>query len=308
MNKMSTYFLKPIVQAADRFMKDDGFLYSAAVSFYTLFSLAPVAMIAVFLGGLFAGNENVLQRLTQFLTEAFGEDSAEAVFLLIQTIQTDTRNILYLAISIGFLLISATTVFVQLKNSFNRIFTVRPKSEVGFLKVIIDRLIAFGMIVLLGFALVISLILDTVLSVLSDLLLTSFQSAQVFMAGLGSNILTVLMILFTVFVMFYFLPDVKIRRKPLIAGSIMTSLLLIAGKFGVEMIVSNSSLNNLSGASSSVIILMLWVYYSCIIIFFGIELVKALAESWEGEIKANKYAVKQKMVEVTSQTKQQKTQ
>jgi membrane protein len=288
-------------------MKDDGFLYSAAVSFYTLFSLAPVAMIAVYLGGFFAGNENVLQKLTQFLTEAFGRDSADAVLLLIQTIQTDTRNILYLAISIGFLLISATTVFVQLKNSFNRIFTVRPKSEVGILKVVIDRLVAFGMIVLLGFALVMSLVLDTFLSVLSDVLLNSFQSAQVFIAGVGTNILTILMILFTVIVLFYFLPDVKIRRKPLFAGSIMTSLLLIAGKFGVEMIVRNSSLNNLSGASSSVIILMLWVYYSCIIIFFGIELVKALAEAWEGEIKANKYAVKQKMVEVISRTEEQET-
>ncbi len=71
------------------------------------------------------------------------------------------------------------------------------------------------------------------------------------------------------------------------------------------MIVSNSSLNNLSGASSSVIILMLWVYYSCLIIFFGIELVKAFAEAWEGEIKANKYAVKQKMVEVNTQTEEQ---
>lgn len=293
----------PFVDAADNFMKDDGFLYSAAVSFYTLFSLAPVVMIAVYLGGFFAGNENVLQELTHFLTEAFGEESAEAVLILIQTIQTDTRNVLYLGISIGFLIVSATTVFVQLKNSFNRIFTVRPKSEIGVLKVVIDRLIAFGMIVLLGFALVLSLILDTLLSVLSDYLLSSFQSAQVFMAGVGTNILTILMIIFTVLVLFYLLPDVKIRNKPLIAGSVVTAFLLIAGKFGVEMIISNSSLNKLSGASSSIIILMLWVYYSCIIIFFGIELVKAFAETWEGEIKASKYSVKQKLVEVTSQIK-----
>src|SRR5690554_3246613 len=125
MNILTAYLIKPVVQAAKNFLSDDGFLYSAAVSFYTLFSLAPVTMIAVYLGGFFAGNENVLQKLTEYLTEAFGSESADAVLMLIQTIQTDTRNILYLSLSIGFLLISATTVFVQLKNSFNRIFTVK---------------------------------------------------------------------------------------------------------------------------------------------------------------------------------------
>lgn len=267
------------------FIDDNGFQYSAAVSFYTLFSLAPIVVIAVSLGGIFAGNDNVLNELTQFLNENIGPESAEAVLLLIQNIQTETGNVFVLVVSIGFLIVSATTVFVQLKDAFNRIFNVRPIEGVGLSKLLIDRLIAFGMIVLLGVAMVFSLLLDSVLAGLSNLLLSNFESAQLLMVGLGSNLLTLVLIFFAILVMFTFLPDVKIRKWPLLAGSLVTTLLLVIGKFGVGMIIGTSSLNDLTGASSSVIILMLWVYYSCIIIFFGIELVKTLAETWEGRSK-----------------------
>ncbi|MAO63476.1 MAG: hypothetical protein CL666_00600 [Balneola sp.] len=301
-------FLKHIVQltaqAVSDFIEDNGFMYSAAVSFYTLFSLAPIVLISVYVSGFFVGNENVLNELSGFLTSTIGQESTEAVMLLIETIQTDTQNVFYLLISIVFLIISATTVFIQFKDSFNRIFKVRPHTDVGIIKIVMDRLIAFGMIVLLGFSMIASLILDSLLAGLSHLLLANFESAQLFMVSAGNNLLTLLLIFLAVLTTFYFLPDVKIKKKPLLVGSFITTLLLVIGKFGVGMIIGNSSLNQLSGASSSVIILMLWVYYSSIIIFFGIELVKTLAEAWEGEIKAGKYAQKLKLVEMSEQEKE----
>ncbi|MDR9419846.1 YihY/virulence factor BrkB family protein [Gracilimonas sp.] len=281
-----------ITKAVNSFMEDNGFQYSAAVSFYTLFSLAPIVMIAVYTAGIFVGNESVLQELTGYLNESFGEESSQAVLLLVETIQTDTRNIFYLIMSIAFLVVSATTVFVQFKDSFNQIFNVAAKPEVGFLKLLLNRLIAFGMIVLLGVAMITSLILDSLLVVFFDFLSENFESANLVMAAVGSNMLTILMIFGAVVVMFYILPDVKIRWRPLLLGSFITTLLLVIGKFGVGIIIGNSSLNQLSGASSSVIILMLWVYYSSIIIFFGIELVKVFAEFWEGNIKARRFTRK----------------
>lgn len=295
-----------IAQAISDFIDDNGFMYSAAVSFYTLFSLAPIVLISVYVSGFFVEDKSVMMELSEFLTATIGQESTDAVMLLIETTQTDSQNIFFLIISILFLIISATTVFVQFKDSFNRIFKVRPHSDVGFIKIIIDRLIAFGMIVLLGFSMVASLILDSLLAGLSHLLLANFESAQLFMVSVGNNVLTLALIFFAVLTTFYFLPDVKIRRKPLLIGSFITTLLLVTGKFGVGMIIGNSSLNQLSGASSSVIILMLWVYYSSIIIFFGIELVKTLAEAWEGEIKAGKYAQKLKLVEMSEQEKESK--
>ncbi|MEX2478962.1 MAG: YihY/virulence factor BrkB family protein [Gracilimonas sp.] len=294
-------FIKEIAQtflkAINAFIEDNGFQYSAAVSFYTLFSLAPIVMISVYTAGIFVGNASVMKELTEFLNETVGSSSAEAVMLLVQTIQTDSSNVLYLIISIGFLVISATTVFVQFKDSFNRIFMMVTKPDVGFLKTILDRAIAFGMIVLLGVALIASLILDTILVALFDLLSSQFEAVNLIMASVGSNIITMVMIFVAILLMFYILPDVYVRWKALIYGSLVTTILLILGKFGVGMVIGNSPLNQLSGASSSIIILMLWVYYSCIIIFFGIELVKALGEKGDREIKAGKYARRIKMVD-----------
>lgn len=287
-------------------MEDNCFQYSAAVSFYTLFSLAPIVLIAVYTAGFFAGNDSVMQELTNFLTESFGAESTDAVLLLVQTIQTDTRNILYLLLSFVFLIVSATTVFVQFKDSFNRIFKVVPKQEAGILKTLIDRFMSFGMIVLLGFAMILSLVLDSVLIGLFDMLSENFESTQLMLTAAGSNFLTMFMIFIAILVMFYILPDVKAKPRPWIFGSLITTVLLTIGKFGVGMIIGNSSLNELTGASASIIILMLWVYYSSIIVFFGIEMVKAMAEYGESEIKAGRFARKIKMVEIKPFNKSKK--
>ena len=296
--------LHKILEAVNTFIEDNCFQYSAAVSFYTLFSLAPIVMISVFLAGFFVGDASVMREMTNFLKETIGKESAEAVILLVETINTDSRNILFLVLSVAFLIVSATTVFIQFKDSFNRIFNVVAKQEVGFAKLFIDRLMAFGMILLLGLAMVLSLALDSTVIWLFDFLLSSFESVQLFLLGFGSNLVTLLMIFFAVLLMFYLLPDVQMRWRPLITGSLITTLLLLVGKFGVGIIIGNSSLNQLSGASSSIIILMLWVYYSSIIIFFGIELVKALAEDGEGEIKAGRFARRVKMVEMSATKKE----
>ncbi|MDZ7808326.1 MAG: YihY/virulence factor BrkB family protein [Gracilimonas sp.] len=295
---------KVISIAVNGFIDDNCFQYSAAVSFYTLFSLAPIVMITVYIGGLFAGNESVMSELNAFLNDTVGADSTEAVMLLVETIQTDTRNVLYLILSFGFLLISATTVFVQFKDSFNRIFKIVPRKDAGFLKMLFDRAVSFGMILFLGVAMIFSLILDTVLIGLFDLLSENYESTRIVLASFGGNALTFIMIFLAIMTMFYILPDAKARKKPWVVGSLVTAILLVLGKFGVGMIIGNSSLNELNGASSSVIILMLWVYYSSIIVFFGAELVKAMVEHGGSEIKAGRFARKMRMVEIESQKKE----
>ncbi|MEX2602599.1 MAG: YihY/virulence factor BrkB family protein [Gracilimonas sp.] len=303
--KILKVFFEPILKAINAFIDDNGFQYSAAVSFYTLFSLAPIVMIAVYIAGFFVGNESVTQELTDFMNETVGEQGTDAVLLLVETIQTDSRNILYLILSVAFLIISATTVFVQFKDSFNRIFNVVSKSDMGLIKLIIDRLMAFGMIILLGIAMIASLILDSILVALFGLLSTHFEFANLILASAGSNLLTLIMIFVAILSMYSILPDVQIRRSSLIYGSLATTFLLIIGKFGVGMIIGNSPLNDLSGASSSIIILLLWVYYSSIIIFFGIELVKALDERGDWEIEAGRFARKIKWVDISPKKKNQ---
>ncbi len=276
--------------AIQAFLDDNGFQFSAAVSFYTLFSLAPITLILAHLAGIFFGDAEALNKLTDFLAQAIGEESAQGVVLLTQTIQTNTQNVIAFGVSILFLFISATTIFIQFKNSFNRIFHVIARPDVGLLKLIRDRVLAFVMILTLGLVLAASLVLDSLMASLLQVLLSNFETVQLFTVALGSNLIVLLTVFLAVWMLYYLLPDVRLKRKPLIYGSMVTTILLVLGKFGVALLIGNSSLNNLSGASSSIIILMLWVYYSGIIIFFGMELIKALAELGEGEIVPGKFA------------------
>ncbi|SMO56826.1 YihY/virulence factor BrkB family protein [Gracilimonas mengyeensis] len=284
---------KIITKTVNEFIEDRCFQYSAAVSFYTLFSLAPIVIITVFAAGFFVGNEQVLSSLSGFLDESFGQEGSRAMLMLVETINTNNKNVLYLAISVFFLIFSATTVFVQFKDSFNQIFKVTVRPETGFLKVLLDRVISFGMILLLGAVMVLSLVLDSLLTLLAE----RVNAIEIIYAGLGSNLLSLLIIYFALLLMFAILPDVKLKRRPLVVGSFVTTLMLVIGKFVVGLLIGNSALNDLTGASSSVIILMLWVYYSSSFLFFGMELVKVLAERWEGEIRAGKYAKRIKMVD-----------
>lgn len=286
----------------DSFVKDNCFQFSAATAFYSLFSLAPIVVISVYVAGLFFGSESAMAELREFLINNIGEESSKGVMTLAETVQTNDESLLYLILSIVFLIISSTSMLVQLQYSFNQIFKVKPMPEAGVVKVFRDRALAFGMIMLMGAVMILSLIVDSVMTALLNIVPVEGLTGQVILIGAVGNGFSIIMILFAIMVMFYILPDVRLPWKPLFWGSFITTLLLVFGKFLVGMVIGNSSLTQLSGASSSVIILMLWVYYSGIIIFFGIELVKVLAKSSEGSIEAGKYARKVEVVEL--ETKQ----
>lgn len=282
----------------DSFVKDNCFQFSAATAFYSLFSLAPIVVISVYVAGLFFGSESAMEELREFLINNIGEESSRGVMTLAKTVQTSNKSPFYLVLSIVFLMFSSTSMLVQLKYSFNQIFKVKPTPEAGVFKVIRDRSLAFGMILLMGAVMILSLIIDSVMTALLNIVPFEGLTEQVILIGTAGNAFSIIMILFAIIVMFYILPDVRVPRTALLWGSFVTTLLLVLGKFIVGMVIGNSSLTQLSGASSSVIILMLWVYYSGIIIFFGIELVKVLAKSSKGTIKAGKYAHKVEVVEL----------
>jgi len=283
------------------FIQDNCFQYSASTAFYTLFSLAPIVVISVYVAGVFFGNESALLELREFLNTYLGAESTRGVMTLVETIQTNTENRFFLILSIFFLIVSSTSILVQLQYGFNQIYKVQPHPDVAIRKVFRDRVLAFGMILLLGAAMVISLVLDSAISAVMNILSVSALAEQVLLIGIISNLFSFITVMVAIMVVYYLLPDVKVPLRALIWGSMITALLLIAGKFIVGIVIGNSSLTQLTGASSSVIILMLWVYYSGIIIFFGIELVRSIAKISEGDIETGKYARKVKIVEIETE-------
>ncbi|MFN1834834.1 YihY/virulence factor BrkB family protein [Balneola sp. MJW-20] len=287
---------KIIQNSVLNFIDDNGFQFSAAVSFYSLFSLAPVIMIISYVLGAVLGDETVFRELMRYLETAVGSETAEAAGLLLDTVSTDSQRTIYLLVSIAILVVSSTTIFVQLKESFNQIFRVKSKEGVLFIKILIDRGVALLVIGLFGIALLLSLMIDSVMIYLFDFLLKDYESIQLILAGVVGNIFVLLTLFLLVLMMFYLLPDVKVGRKPLVIGSLITTLLLLAGKFIVGVIIGNSSLSQINGAASSIVVMLLWVYYSSIIIFYGAELIRAIASETEKGIEAGTYAEKYKLV------------
>lgn len=289
---------KVLYNSISSFVSDRCFQFSAAVSFYTLFSIAPIVSILIYIGSIFADDATISEELNFYLSQFFSSESVEGVLILVENLQRDGSNLLSLIAGILILIFSATNLFIQLKESFNDIFHVKPKEGKGLIKALVDRSIAFGMLVFLGVGLFLSLVIDSILISFFDFFSAYFETSDVVFAGIGGNIVTLIIVSLAVLCMFYFLPDVSIRKRLLIYGSLITAFLLFLGKFIVGWIIANSSFTQLTGASSSVIILMLWIYYSSMILFFGAEIIKAMAESAGGGIVPNKYSTRIKYIEV----------
>ena len=277
-------------EAAKAWKADNAFKHSAAVSFYTLFSLAPITIIAVTVAGIFLGREAAHQQLTAQLTALVGQASAEMMQKAAEASREEDNSGWKTAVGAGLLLFGATTVFAQLQDSLNKIWGVRAKpSKRGWLLVLTHRLVSLAMVLTVGFLLLVSLILTTLLtSVLarfgadwsrSTLLL---QSADVIV---GMVVVTLLFAL-----LFKIMPDVRLRwcdvwigalvtaavaNHRTTVGKLVTAGLFTVGRHLIALYLGRSAVASIYGTAGSLVALLLWVYYSCAILFYGVEFTRA---------------------------------
>lgn len=292
------YVWKVIKVAIPSFITDRCFRFSAALSFYTLFSIAPLIVLAIYVAGIFADDAVVRDEVTSQFRSLIGPQGAEGVRTLMDTLHREDQNTFSLIAGIGILLYSATNIFIQIQTSFNEIFKVKAIEGKSFKKLVIDRLISLGMVLSLGFIMIISLVLDSLVVAFVDFLSESFDILSVALAIIAQYGIILILIYGVIYALIRFLPDVIIPKKFLFRGSFITALLLLIGKFGIGWYIGNSNFSELGGASSGIIILMLWVYYSSVILFFGGELIKAMAKVSDVYIRSARYAKRIKYVEL----------
>lgn len=295
------YAWKVTKTAIPSFIADHCFRFSAALSFYTLFSIAPLILLAIYIAGIFADDAVVRDQVTSQFQNLIGTQGANGVRTLMDTLHREDQSTFSLIAGIGLLLYSATNIFIQIQTSFNQVFMVKALEGKSFKKLIIDRLISLGMVLSLGFIMIISLVLDSIVVTFIDFLSNAFDELSVAMAMIAQYGLMLVLVFGVIYALIRFLPDVVIPKRFLFKGSIITALLLLIGKFGIGWYIGNSNFSELGGASSGVIILMLWVYYSSVILFFGGELIKAMAKVSDVYIKSTKYAKRIKYVEVDNE-------
>ncbi|MEO7598564.1 MAG: YihY/virulence factor BrkB family protein [Opitutus sp.] len=271
---MSRWF-KILVDAGKAWNADNAFKHSAAVSFYTLFSLAPVTIIAVGVAGMFFGKEVATKQFSDQMTQLVGKTSAELIQKTVEANAVHDGGWVSTVMGAILLIVGATTVFGQLQGSLNEVWGVTSMpSRSGWVVMIVQRLISFAMVITVGFLLLTSLVLSTALSAAVTVAQgytpvppTVLHAADL---GIGLAIITVLFAL-----LFKVLPDVHVRWFETWLGAFVTAMLFTLGRFVIALYLGHSTIASSYGAASSLVALLIWIYYSCAILFYGAEFIRA---------------------------------
>ncbi|MEA5592902.1 YihY/virulence factor BrkB family protein [Rivularia sp. UHCC 0363] len=264
---------------------------AAALSYYTIFSLAPLLIIAIAIAGAVFGDEAASGEIVKQIQGLVGKAGAEVIQTALQNAQKpDTRNIASI-ISIGVLLFGASNVFAQIQDALNTIWEVEPKKGQSIWKIIRKRFLSFAMVGGVGFLLLVSLIVNTALEAMLkyfNSLLPGFDWLwQIGNFAISFAIITVLFAL-----IYKVMPDAKIAWNDVWIGSAMTSLLFVIGKSLLGIYLGNSSFGSAYGAAGSLIVLLAWINYAAQIIFFGAEFTQVYATRYGSRIEPDENSMK----------------
>jgi membrane protein len=278
-------------KATGEFIDDRGLKLSASLSYYTIFSLGPLLVVIISLTGIFWGREAIEGRIYGQIDQLIGHAAAIQVQEIIQNVEVSELDSIGAAIGIIFLIIGATTVFAEMQDSINFIWSVKPKPKKGFVKLLLNRLISFSLLLSLGFLLLVSLIIDAVMEAFHDRIKEYFSYLPVSLLQVGNWILIFGVITCLFAIIYKVLPDAKVNWRVSFIGASFTAVLFLIGKSLINLYVSYSSIGSTYGTATAVIIILVWVYYSSVILFFGAEFTKVFAINFGGGITPDKTAV-----------------
>jgi membrane protein len=268
----------PIFGAAMRaWWDDDALRLGASLAYYTLFAIAPVLLVATAISGMVFGAEAVRGEIVGQLDQLIGRDGALAVQDLLEGASQRRAGIFATVIGSITFVIAATGAFLELQGALNTIWRVKPKSGANLRVFLVDRLRSFGLVVAIGFLLMVSLAVTAALAALSGWL--ARRSSSVPLVWRGVNMLVSIVVATALFAMLYrFLPDVRLRWRDVTTGAFVTAVLFTIGQQLIGLYLGQSSVASTYGAAGSVMILLLWVYYSCQILLLGAEFTRVYAQ------------------------------
>ena len=248
----------------------------AALAFYTLFSLAPILVLVIAVAGLFYGHEAAQGQLLDELRGLVGTQGAETIQAILAGARNKEDGLLATIMAGALLLIGATSVFAELKDSLDEIWGVPPPKDAGFWDLVRTRLLSFGLILVLGFLLMVSLVVSAALAVVENYIGGMWKEAA-FIMGWVARAISFLVIATLFGVIYKLLPRIKLSWHDVTIGAIGTAAMFSLGKFLIGLYIGNSGAADSFGAAGSLIALLLWVYYSAQIFFLGAEFARQYA-------------------------------
>ena len=277
-------------QVIVEYFADNVIKYSASLSYYTTLSLAPMLVIIISVSGVLFGKEAMRGEVYKQINGLVGHDAAMQIQETMQHIHLSKDTPVATMISFVILIIGATGIFGEIQDSLNKIWGLKTISRKVWWKLLLNRLLSFSIIICMGFVLMVSLILSAVVAAVSGKLNTIIHGVGDRMIPIVDNALSIGITLLLFATIFKVLPDAKIKWKDVFIGALITSILFTLGKLGIGYYLSKSNLATAFGAAGSVIIIMIWVYYSSAILYLGAVFTKVYATDFGGKIYPNDYA------------------
>ncbi|MEO7445455.1 MAG: YihY/virulence factor BrkB family protein [Ferruginibacter sp.] len=287
-----------IKQVFSEYIADNVLKYSASLAYYTILSIAPLLIIILYITGILFGQEAIRGEIFGQLKDLVGSSAALDLQTAIQNIHLSKGSFLATMLGAIILFIGATGIFGEMQDSLNKIWGLRTKSRKVWWKLLVDRAISFSLILSLGFVMIVSLVVNAIVAALSNkigqLLVGTGEEVLLVLDNLTSLIITTLMFA----TIFKVLPDAKIKWKDVLVGALITAVLFILGKYGIGFYLLKSSLTDIYGAAGSIMIMMIWVYYSSAILYLGAVFTKVYASNYGSKIYPNEYSVWVKIEEI----------
>ncbi len=263
---------------------------SAAISYYSIFSIPGLLIIIIWIAGNFFGEEAIRGEITNQIGGLMGTDAAESVQDLIASAMIDKENFIMKTVGVGSLVFAATTLFFQLQQSLNAIWDVEAAPKKAFLKFILDRANSLGMILVIGFLMMTTMLMSTLISLFNAFIKSRLGFGTYILVDVLNYVLGFGMVVLLFALMFKVLPDVKIAWKSVWTGAFFTAVLFTLGKFLLSLYFSEFKPTSTFGKAGTVILIMMWINYTCSLIFFGAELTKVYTYKKGFSVQLSKHA------------------
>lgn len=287
-----------IIKTAYQGLLDDKvFKLSGSLAFTMVFSMGPLILIIITTTSFFFGRQAIEGSVYGQLEGFLGHDTAFQLQEMIKHAAISSKTTFATILGFIFLFIGATGVFSEIQDSINMIWGLKPKPKKGWVAFLKNRFLSFSVIIGLGFLLLVSLIISALVEAFGDRIKIMVPGLSAILLYTINFCVSIGLSGFIFAVIFKVLPDGKVSWKDVFAGSGATTFLFLLGKFAISYYISKSNVGSTYGAAGALVVLLLWIYYSSVILYFGAELTLAFALNSGRPIKPAKYTVAYKEVE-----------
>ncbi|MCT2562561.1 YihY/virulence factor BrkB family protein [Chryseobacterium herbae] len=268
------FFWETLKETFDEWNNSSASKDSASLAYYAIFSIPGLLIIIIWIAGNFFGEEAIRGEISNQIGGLMGTDVAKSIEGMIAGALIDKQNIFMKTVGIGSLVFGSTTLFFQLQHTLNTLWDVEAAPKKALVKFLLDRANSLGMILILGFLLMITMILSSMISLFNNWITNYFGLETYMLVELVNFAIGFGLVMLLFALMFKVLPDVKISWKPVWKGALLTTILFTLGKFLLSLYFGNFKPTSTFGAAGTVILIMMWINYSCMLIFFGAEFTK----------------------------------